>query len=266
MIWYDKNKIIETSNGFEVAQALGLKMRKSGSKYFILCPGHIYRKGTPDSHDTNAYITKHGYCCKSCGCAVNTINMTMEVKGCSFMEALDFVADLYGGKDLFIDETKSNDIKIKRKGKEINYKKINIINWEEQLLLGLNPKYEKWLNPIQCYAEKPEEETIKRTCYKDKNTEINEWLVSESRPIDLSLSSLAQNNYLAYLSLITRKCLEKLDIIDSVISEFKDAENSGEEYAVSINYILNQKRNKIWKILDIHSKEIDKMLKQGVDT
>lgn len=258
MTWYDKNKIISTSNSYDVAQALGMKLRKSGNKYFISCPGHLSRMGKIDAHDTNAYLTKHGYYCAACGCAVNNIDMVMEVRNYSFFEALDFVADLYGGKDLFIDETKNDNIKIKKNGKDINFKKIRTLTWDEQFLLNLNPKYENWLYPIQCYNYKPQEETVKKTFFKNGN-EINEWIVSESKPVNFTLSFLAQKDYPMYISLVVRKCFEQLDNIDSVITELQKPEEEGEEYAVSLNYILRQKRKKIWDIVNNYSEEINKI-------
>ena len=108
-MWYDADKIIRESNSLNVAKALGMEIRKRGKVYNIFCPGHKMRSHKEDRHMGNAYLTPHGYKCEACGVCVNTVKMAMEVAGFNYKEALEFVADVNGGREFYYDEEKNKD-------------------------------------------------------------------------------------------------------------------------------------------------------------
>ena len=160
---YDKDRIINDSDGLTVARALGLKLNKAGKTYQLLCPGHIDRYGKPDRSFGNAWITKHGYYCAACNTAVNTVNMVIEASGLSYKEALEFVAELNGGKEYYIDEEKTKEFSrpasYSENKKETSSKLSDMpkcISWREMKILGFSPLYDNFKYPLASFENNPE--------------------------------------------------------------------------------------------------------------
>ena len=266
-VFYDKDRILEDSNALLVAQALHMQVVKKGKNHFIPCPGHLARKGHIDHNIGNAYLTQRGYYCSSCGEFVNNIKMVMEVENFSYSEALEFVADVNGGKEFYIDEARtqeanqwneSSDTDSVKAEAEMSRKRnqIKMITWQEQQLIGLAPcSYESQYFPIQVYFEKPKEETMLFSKFSG-NTETwkKEWIVSD-RSQGMSLAKLYNEDYEAYLWLVVEKCSGVLKIL-------KEAEEplskSCHEFSVNLYYIFRKQRKEIEKILKKHQKALNK--------
>jgi len=159
---YDKDRIINDSDGLTVARAIGIKLNKAGKTYQLLCPGHINRYGKPDKNFGNAWITKHGYYCAACETAVNTVNMVIEASGLSYKEALEFVAELNGGKEYYIDEEKTKEYSqnslysTRRKSNSDTHSSMpKCISWKEMRILGFSPLYDNFRYPLASFENEP---------------------------------------------------------------------------------------------------------------
>lgn len=99
----DLRKLEEDTDPVEVAKALGIRIYPRGNRNFICCPGHEVRLGRKDLNPTNAILTEKGYHCFACGVSVGVVDMVREITGSSFKEAVNFLASLNGGTELYKD-------------------------------------------------------------------------------------------------------------------------------------------------------------------
>ena len=260
---YDANRIIEDADPFEVVQATNIEWQKKGKNVFIRCPGHLNRIGKEDQHVNNAWLTKHGYFCGVCGVAVNTVSMVMEARNCTYREALEFVADLNGGRELYVDKDSTTNFqtdKIFAPYGTYDYskkqdKKCKMLPWNLQDEIGLNIGSNKSFYPIFCYTDKPEENAEKTGRIDiDGNIEY-EWLVMD-RTKKMSLADLYKDDYEAYLWLITSKCEERLEIINDCLKHFSSQTN---EFCVNMKYVLTQKADFVKNIYEEHAKELERI-------
>lgn len=263
MNWYDSNRIIEDARPIDVARALGIETKNMGRNTFILCPGHLQRKGRPDRHFGNARLTPHGYVCESCGKTVSVIGMTMEVLNCSYPEALEFVAELNGGKEQYLSpESAPDNIRkfcMKDGNPDLSLEKIRPLGYEQLKQIGLNPEYPSNLvfngfrYPISFFDYVPEFIGSNRGAYayldKDNDWKYNWIECDESKEKEMSLGALYRENYEAYLCMIVRKCLEKVDEINFLLDIFSD-DNNGNEFVSNLNYTLMKNKRDINKIID----------------
>ncbi len=166
MAKYDRDRIIAESSGLAVASALGVPMKRSGSHYFVPCPVHLKNLGKEDKKLGNCWITKHGCRCAACDENVSVIEWTMQVRACSFVEALEFVADVNGGRQNYIIEddrsrakTKESTVGDKKTGSSPSPKSIlpKPLTWEEQKVLGLTPGFGGDFYPVAKFSRDPEE-------------------------------------------------------------------------------------------------------------
>jgi hypothetical protein len=91
MLNVDLVQLKEKADPILVAEALGIQMRKSGKRVEILCPSHN------DKHFGSCFLTKTGYKCFACGAAGDVYRMVQAARHVEFPEAVEFIADLYGG-------------------------------------------------------------------------------------------------------------------------------------------------------------------------
>lgn len=99
----DLRTLEEDADPVEILNALGVKIYPRGNRNFICCPGHEFRLGRKDLNPTNAVLTERGYHCFACGVSVGIIDMVQEITGFSFKEAVNFIATINGGSDLYVD-------------------------------------------------------------------------------------------------------------------------------------------------------------------
>lgn len=79
-----RNDIVDVISGY-------VKLKKSGSNYFGLCPFHNEKSGS-----FSVSPVKQMYYCFGCGAGGNVITFIMEYENYSFMEAVKFLADRVG--------------------------------------------------------------------------------------------------------------------------------------------------------------------------
>ena len=94
---YDIDKLIEASNSLDVAEAIGLPIKRSGRNIFCECPSHRKVLGKDDNNISNCVLTPHGYTCFSCGAKGTVLQMVMDYCNVPFPKALDIVAGVTGG-------------------------------------------------------------------------------------------------------------------------------------------------------------------------
>lgn len=251
---YDVDRIIEDSDSYEVAQAIGIECVRKGKNVFIPCPGHLMRKGRIDTHIGNARLTRNGYYCESCGKAVSTVGMVMEVKNIGYREAIEFVGDLNGGKEMY----ETHDSEWEKYNHEYQYKtnkkaqktkkKLPLIGWKNQKEIALEPDYDKSFYPIFCYLSKPKETAQKHGRLNADGDVDYEWLVVDKTK-RISIATLYQEDYEAYLYLVASKSGEMLTRINDVLAYFK---NSQTDFCANMVYVLTQKRDVCTEILMQH--------------
>ena len=107
----DKESLLAEANAIEVAKYIGMRVEKRGANYFTLCPGHEKRIGKPDLNIGNCVLYENGYRCLACDPdkTHDVFDMVQEFTGCSFPEALQTVAEIYGGESLFASNTQATE-------------------------------------------------------------------------------------------------------------------------------------------------------------
>lgn len=73
----------------DVAERLGLEMRRSGANGAIRCPVH-------DDRSPSCYVYPNGYKCFACGASGSVIDLVMAVRSLAFGEAVDWIAEATG--------------------------------------------------------------------------------------------------------------------------------------------------------------------------
>lgn len=99
----DKDLLLAEVNAIKIAEYIGMTVVKRGDNYFIPCPGHQKRIGKEDTNIGNCVLYENGYLCYSCdpGKIHDVFDMVQEFTGCSFPEALQTIAEFYGGEEVF---------------------------------------------------------------------------------------------------------------------------------------------------------------------
>ena len=99
----DKQALLAEANAIDVAKYIGMDVVHRGANYFIPCPGHKKRLGREDTTIGNCVLYPNGYRCMACDPDVthDVFDMVQEFTNCSFPEALQTVAEIYGGEAVF---------------------------------------------------------------------------------------------------------------------------------------------------------------------
>lgn len=105
-----------------VAECLGIDTKRRGKNLSILCPCH------DDQHYGSCYLTRKGFKCYACGASGDVMDLVQRTKNCSFLEACEYVGDIYGIK---------TDVSIPTP------KRKKLLDSKYLSLIGLNPDTEK---------------------------------------------------------------------------------------------------------------------------
>lgn len=111
---YNPNEIKDVADIETVAGYLGLDMRRKGKRISILCPCH------EDHNHGSCFISEGGFRCYSCGASGDVISLTQAVNKCSFTDACEYIANIYGIKP-------NVEQKYRRKKKLLNPGQLNLI-------------------------------------------------------------------------------------------------------------------------------------------
>lgn len=216
----DKKALLQEANAIEVAQYIGMTVEKKGANYFTLCPGHKKRMGREDINIGNCVLYPNGYRCMACDpdTTHDVFDMVQEFTGCSFPEALQTVAEIYGGENLFA----STDNTITEKLP---------LSSDDLKLIGLKPHGQKFspINGSYEHFEPDAGNSIKKI--------NNEYLLCKS-PSSESLINLRKNNPKEFNRLIARK-----------------AKEAGEKYCRTIKRCKNRTSPDAGKVFDLFEKD-----------
>lgn len=92
----DKDAILNVVSCVDVANVLGLRMKKKGKRTYVECPFHMKWLGKPDHNIGNCWFNGEGTrCyCASCGGGGDAIHMVMDYEGMDFCTATDWIASV----------------------------------------------------------------------------------------------------------------------------------------------------------------------------
>lgn len=73
-----------------VAEELQIPMERKGRSLYCLCPWH------DDRHFGSCYVEEHAIHCRACGKIGDIYTVIQTVRGCSFVDAMKFAAEMLG--------------------------------------------------------------------------------------------------------------------------------------------------------------------------
>lgn len=204
---YDKDKILDEVTGFMVADMTGVEQRRKGKNTWIYCPGHIEVLGKIDSTMSNCILTEHGYYCFSCAKGANVITMTMQIIGCSYVEALKMLSDYIGGAEIDTKESQRSFCPLTK---------------EDLILLKLEPSKQKtFYCPISSTSNpsKTGNRIREKKIVSFEDVEDVVYFVQQ-KPITYGISSLYRDDKAMYQQILRNKfieqyteCIEEIDQI-----------------------------------------------------
>lgn len=186
-----------------VAEHLGLEVIKKGSKKCIRCPDHPRTIGKVDNNIGNCVLSHNKYRCYSCGSFGGVFDLVMSVTSCSFTDALQFVASIYGGEKAFESERPQREI----------------LSSAELALIGLSGSYDSNTSDegrllFNCSLVKYPDTDKVGCVHKHK-----EFVLYAKRPRK-TLLSLYEEDPLAYYSLIADKAKEAVEKYSSALTDY----------------------------------------------
>lgn len=196
----NKDDIQNSADMVDVAQTLGLEMKRSGSVWAIRCPNHF--EGRFDKNIGNCYIRKDhkGFICKSCGNSGDIFTLIMQSQGYTFIEALNWLSDYTG---IEIEHAHEGQIYQDSSGRRKTARKI--ISYDDQQFLNIHNE------PVSTVEEIITDYETARLAGADSVTdekgEILYWV--KKRYEGNALQVLASENYQFYKKLIEKYCFFK---------------------------------------------------------
>ena len=187
----DKEALMSVANAIDVARYIGIDVQKKGTNYFMLCPGHQSRLGKPDTKLGNCVVYPDGYVCYACDAHAkhNVFDMVMEHTNCTFVQALETVAEIYGGRDEF--KTSAPQEKLP-------------LSQEDLALIGLKPHGKIFLPQNASFEHFEPEEGF----YIEKENDDANHFLKIKAPSTYSLLTLKRENEEAFRYLIASKAKE----------------------------------------------------------
>ena len=216
---YDIEKIKEELKPINIVSYLGIPYKKIGNNLFIFCPDHEERTGKADRHIGNCVLGKSfddAYYCFGCGARGNCFDLISKAKNLDikkeFYSVLTIAVQVCGGADNYkIDSSEYNNKKENEKKKissKLNFTK------EQLSIIGLNQNVFG-----STYTEAYSKDLIKDDDIFEKDVNINHIdqlgfpsvLYVSSKRISYSLSTLAEDDYEAYLFLLKNQSMEAMN-------------------------------------------------------
>lgn len=265
MSMLDKNAILDCADPKVVADYLGIETKKIGSRTYIRCPSHLENTGKEDRNIGNCVLTKAGYKCYSCGAYGNTIDLVIAYTKSSFKDAMDIVAEIYGGPSCFTE----NNMKQRRR----------VLSASDLELIGL------------CSSNNVENSDNGRSIFnisaiktEDKDDigcvrRGDEYLLYKKTQTT-TLQILFEKDPLAYYSLIERKAKEAVKKYESLLRDcgtrhgakaqdifllFGDNGQISDEVFVQIRKALKEKKERAQELYEnfgkMREKEYNKTLR-----
>lgn len=186
---YDVDRLRADANAFDVASAIGMEIRRTGSVVYTECVSGEHSE-TRINHNQ---LFVGGCHCYSCGAHYDVFEMVMRYCNVSFYEACGIIADVCGLRENYIIKSEP--------GKSV--KPVTLFSKEELEALG----WSKVRRPriITSFAsskqELPESDRAKAMLTADG------YVIS--KPIPYNMISLYNEDKEAFKSLVLGKCVEK---------------------------------------------------------
>lgn len=113
----------------QVVESLGVELRRAGANWVGRCPFHQEKTGSFTVHPRNQH-----WKCYGCGEGGNAIDFVMKKKGCEFIEAVKYVADLMGYTltDDYHETTEQRQVR-ERKMEQVDVNKLAVVWFQNQL-------------------------------------------------------------------------------------------------------------------------------------
>ena len=113
----------------QVVESLGVELRRAGVNWVGKCPFHNEKTGSFTVHPRNNH-----WKCYGCGEGGNAIDFVMKRKGCDFIEAVKYIADLIGYTltDDYHETTEQRQVR-ERKMQQIDVNKLAVVWFQNQL-------------------------------------------------------------------------------------------------------------------------------------
>jgi DNA primase len=82
----DTQELKRQHNVQDIAHSLGVPLKRIGNRFFVYCPFH-------DEHTPSCHVFDGGFHCFGCGEHGDAIKFVMQVQGCSFRDAVDWLGN-----------------------------------------------------------------------------------------------------------------------------------------------------------------------------
>lgn len=121
--------IKQEANLKQVVESLGVELRRAGANYVGRCPFHNEKTGSFTVHPRNNH-----WKCYGCGEGGNAIDFVMKKKGCDFIEAAKYVADIMGYTltDDYHETAEQRQVR-ERKMQQVDVNKMAVVWFQQQL-------------------------------------------------------------------------------------------------------------------------------------
>lgn len=113
----------------KVVESLGVELRRAGANWVGKCPFHNEKTGSFTVHPRNNH-----WKCYGCGEGGNAIDFVMKKKGCDFIEAVKYVADIIGYTltDDYHETTEQRQVR-ERKMEQVDVNKLAVVWFQNRL-------------------------------------------------------------------------------------------------------------------------------------
>lgn len=113
----------------QVVESLGVELRRAGANWVGRCPFHNEKTGSFTVHPRNNH-----WKCYGCGEGGNAIDFVIKKKGCDFIEAAKYVADLMGYTltDDYHETAEQKQVR-ERKMQQVEVNKLAVVWFQQQL-------------------------------------------------------------------------------------------------------------------------------------
>jgi hypothetical protein len=203
---FDLSALKAEAEPLSIAEALGLQTQKRGNRISILCPSHS------DTHFGNCHLTETGYKCYACGAHGDVFAMVQTVKNVGFNEAVEFVANMYGGVGRYeLDGGNSREWKPRAITAD-ECRKIGLVNNPIFLKIGETyynaPEYNNGLFKTELIVKSLEDDCPRYAIYE----------LAERNPIQ----TLYDTDSAAYTALVKENCKKTIAKYSLLMQKIKD--------------------------------------------
>lgn len=114
----------------KVVESLGVELRRAGANWVGKCPFHNEKTGSFTVHPRNNH-----WKCYGCNEGGNAIDFVMKKKGCDFVEAVKYVADIIGYTltDDYHETTEQRQVR-ERKMEQVDVNKLAVVWFQNRLM------------------------------------------------------------------------------------------------------------------------------------